>query len=531
MAGILIDTIPLVNLTLEESKDPAKKGKVIIRGEFARSDKATENKRFYRRHLWDREINRLGEAMKARRAFGELDHPADGRTKLQRVSHLLTGLKVEGNSVIGETEILDTPNGRIMKTLAEAGAQVGVSSRGFGSTKTNGEGMEEVQEDFRLDTFDFVADPATKTAYPSVFYEELQRIPEDDMGLTLDDLKSNYPGLVEELARESVVGIEARVEDRLKDRFAGQLRRQLEQINEAAEDRVRSEMLSDPEVASAVQIVERIASMVHSFGSPIAHQQEVDEKDAEIKRLKDDIAERELEVEAAKAEGTELGKLAKESAYRLHMERKLASESAREAIIKIIGDVMQYETTEALDARIDAVSSELSSAKDDSIGEEDEAKEALAKKMQELEARLEKAEESAKGSATQVAEANARTRQAIEIAEQAQVEGFVDGVTASHPDGDKLRSLCEDAGSVEEAQRIVEGFEAPKPHRTHDEDEAQRIRARVAQGKERSQEEDTFGGQGTSRNNGQSGDPLKAIGLELNEAEFDELAGTKGLNS
>ena len=184
MAGILIDTIPLT-FTLEESKDPAKKGKVIARGEFARSDRATENKRFYHEHLWKREIGRLAEAMRDRRNFGELDHPADGRTKLQRVSHLLTNLKVEGNSVVGEAEVLDTPNGRILKTIMEADAKVGVSSRGYGSTKTNAEGLEEVQEDFRLDTFDFVADPATKTAYPQVFHEERQRIPEDDMGMTM----------------------------------------------------------------------------------------------------------------------------------------------------------------------------------------------------------------------------------------------------------------------------------------------------------------------------------------------------------
>ena len=59
MAAILIDTIPFVNLSMTESSDPAKKGKMIVRGEFARSDKATENKRLYREHLWRREIGRL----------------------------------------------------------------------------------------------------------------------------------------------------------------------------------------------------------------------------------------------------------------------------------------------------------------------------------------------------------------------------------------------------------------------------------------------------------------------------------------
>ena len=471
--------------------------------------------------------------MQKRRAFGELDHPADGRTKLTRVSHLLTGLKVEGNSIVGEAEILDTPNGRILRTLAEAGAQVGVSSRGFGSTKTNAEGNEEVQEDFRLDTFDFVADPATKTAYPQVFHEERQRIPEDDMGLTMEDLRRSSPGLVEEMTRAAVTDVEARVESRLKDRFAAELRRQVEQISEAAEVRVRSELQSDPGVAGARQILERIASMVYSFGSPIAQQQEMEEKDNEIKRLRDQLAERELEVQAAKAEGKQLGLLAKEAAYRLHMERKLVGMKARDAIVKLIGDVMQYESTDALDSRIEAVGKELASAKDEHIGEDDQAKDELLGKIRELELRVEKAEERSTKATEHVKEANERTMKAIEVAERAQVEGFVRGIAAGHPDGDALRSLCESAGSVEEAERIVVGFRARSASRTIDEDEAQRIRARVAKGKERSLEEDTFGGKARNRgkDNGKPRGPLGDIGLDLTEAEFDELAGTKGLTS
>lgn len=534
MAAILIDTIPFVSLTLTESADSAKKGKMIVRGEFARSDKATENKRLYREHLWRREIGRLGEAMQNRRAFGELDHPADGRTKLQRVSHLLTSLKVEGNSIEGEAEILDTPNGRILRTLAEAGAQVGVSSRGFGSTKTTPEGVEEVQEDFRLDTFDFVADPATKTAYPKVFHEELQRIPEEDMGLTMDDLRRNYPGLVEEMTRGAVLDVESRVESRLKDRFAAELRRQVEQISEAAEIRVRSELRSDPDVAGAKQILERIASMVYSFGSPVEQQQEMEGKDNEIKRLKDQLAERELEIQAAKAEGKQLGLLAKEAAYRLHMERKLTGMKARDAIVKLIGDVMQYESTDVLDSRIEAVSKELAQAKDEHIGEEGEAKDVLLGRIQELESRVEKAEERSSEATEKVREANERTRKAIEIAEKAQVEGFVNGIAEGHADGDTLRSLCESADSVEEARRIVARFGARKVSRTIDEDEAQRIRARVSKGKERSLEEDTFGGHQArtrGKDNGRPRGLLGDIGLDLTETEFDELAGTKGLTS
>ena len=303
---LLIDSMPIGSgtgqtWTLEESKSG--KGKVIARGEFARSDRPTENKRLYPKELWIREAEKLSESMKSRGVFGEADHPGDGRTKLVRVSHVLTGLKVVGDQVIGEAEILDTPNGRILKAIMEAGCKVGVSSRGFGSTKSVGNGIEEVQEDFSLDTFDFVADPATKTAYPEIFAEERARIAEDGM-LTIEELRKNYPGLIAEVkaavlkeetddvARAMVLS-EERVTSRLKETFADQLLRATEQIREDAMKAARSELLSDPSVAKAKTIVERIAMLVSPFGggSPAAAEQ-VQAKDDEISRLKTELANR-----------------------------------------------------------------------------------------------------------------------------------------------------------------------------------------------------------------------------------------------
>lgn len=531
MAALLIETMPLV-FSLEESSEKGKLGKVIARGPYARSDKATENKRLYRKHLWDREIGRLNENMAARRCFGELDHPADGRTKLQRVSHLLVGLKVDGHNVVGESEILDTPNGRILKTIMEAGAQVGVSSRGYGSTKTLPDGTEEVQEDFKLDTFDFVADPATRTAYPQVFHEELQRIPEGDMGLTVEELKKSYPGLVEEMVKDVLAEAESRVEGRLKEQFAGELRRKLEQIDEAVEERIRSEYLSDPEVAGAKQILERIASMVASFANPVVHQQELAGKDEKITKLEGDLAERELEVQKAQKEHDEMAKIAKEAAYRLHMERKVAGDPARDAIVKLIGDMAQYESTEALDERIEVLQKELSQAKDEHIGEEDDAKSELADKLNSLESRVDAAEQRAKDAEGKLKEANERTRQALDIAENVQVESYVQGIVEAHDYGDEIRELCEGAESISQVNRIIESFHrrSRPTGRTRDEDEAERIRARIGRGKQRSLEEDTFGVSPRNKpGNGQHGATLDDFGLT--EDEFDELSGQGNLTS
>jgi len=523
MAALLIDTIPLA-FQLEESKEKGKLGKVVARGPYARSDKATENKRLYRKHLWEREIGRLRENMANRRCFGELDHPADGRTKLQRVSHLLTGLNVEGNEVIGESEILDTPNGRILKTIMEAKAQVGVSSRGYGSTKTLADGTEEVQEDFKLDTFDFVADPATRSAYPQVFHEERERIPEgDDAMLTIEDMQKNYPGLVDEMTKKALVEAEARVETRMKEKFSGELRRKLEQIDEAVEERVRSEYLSDPEVAGAKQILERIASMVTSFVNPVAHQQEITDRDERISKLESDLAERELEVQKTQKEHDEMAVIAKEAAYRLHMERKIGSHSSRDAIVKLIGKMDQYDSTEALDERIEVLQKELSSAHDDKIDEEEDTKSDLLDKISSLEDKLEAAQKKTK-------EANNRTRQAIDVAEAVQLEAYLDGVVKSHPYGADIGQLCEGVGSIDEVNRIMRSYRRNENVRVMDEDESDRIRARVGRGKQRSLEEDTFGRSRRNKSgNGQHGATLDDFGLT--ESEFDELSGTGHLTS
>src|SRR5687768_11210855 len=139
---LLVDSIP-IQLQIVESGDSSK---LVVRGEYARGDRATANKRFYKTTLWERESGRLGPAIAERKVFGELDHPADGRTSLSRCSHLITKLSVEDGVVIGEAEILDTQRGRDLQALLKSGAKVGVSSRGYGSTVTNDKGEEVVQE-------------------------------------------------------------------------------------------------------------------------------------------------------------------------------------------------------------------------------------------------------------------------------------------------------------------------------------------------------------------------------------------------
>lgn len=135
-------------------------------GKFAQADIPTSNKRIYSRNLWERELKKLERKIQEGKVYGELDHPSDGRTKLQRAAVLITGLNIdEQGQIIGRLKILDTSMGKELKAIVDGGGAIGISSRGYGSVRMNEDGYNVVQDDFNLMTFDPVADPAEESAY------------------------------------------------------------------------------------------------------------------------------------------------------------------------------------------------------------------------------------------------------------------------------------------------------------------------------------------------------------------------------
>lgn len=150
-----------------------KKGN-IVSGIFQKADVRNVNGRLYKYALWEKILNRpdIKAAIKERRMLGELGHPDCVETTAVNVSHIVTKLELLPNgNVYGEAEILDTPSGRILKTLYEAGVKMGISSRGFLPEGSNlyPEGKDMVvPDDYELVTFDFVIDPSTPGANPTV---------------------------------------------------------------------------------------------------------------------------------------------------------------------------------------------------------------------------------------------------------------------------------------------------------------------------------------------------------------------------
>tara|TARA_Y100000004_G_scaffold47909_2_gene52743 strand:- start:1712 stop:2359 length:648 start_codon:yes stop_codon:yes gene_type:complete len=148
----------------EEGKDGQKNYK--IRGIFMQAEQMNRNKRTYPLPVLENEVKRYNkEYVTKNRAFGELGHPDGPTVNLDRVSHMITNLTKEGNDFIGEAKILGTPNGKIVRELINAGATLGVSSRGMGSLTPSKNG-NVVGNDFYLSTAaDIVADPSAPNAF------------------------------------------------------------------------------------------------------------------------------------------------------------------------------------------------------------------------------------------------------------------------------------------------------------------------------------------------------------------------------
>ena len=143
------------------------KGKDMkIKGVFMQAETKNRNGRVYPLDVLQKEVNRYNkELVETKRAFGELGHPEGPTVNLDRVSHMIEELVPEGKDIIGKAKILDTPNGKIVKELLNAGAKLGVSSRGMGTLEKRGQ-TNYVKDDFYLATAgDIVADPSAPKAF------------------------------------------------------------------------------------------------------------------------------------------------------------------------------------------------------------------------------------------------------------------------------------------------------------------------------------------------------------------------------
>jgi hypothetical protein len=157
------------NLVIE-SKESASGGKdLYMKGIFIQGAQQNHNGRVYPVN----EISRAVESIKSRleqgySVLGEADHPDDLQVNIDRVSHMITDMWMEGENGFGKLKLIPTPMGNIIKTLLESGVKLGVSSRGSGNVTESGK-----VSDFEIVTVDVVAQPSAPDAYPTAIYERV----------------------------------------------------------------------------------------------------------------------------------------------------------------------------------------------------------------------------------------------------------------------------------------------------------------------------------------------------------------------
>ena len=166
-----MDTVKLFTESVEEvqyiTEDKEGGGKNYkIKGIFLQADIKNRNGRVYPMEVLEKEVNRYNKKfINENRAYGELGHPEGPTVNLERVSHMVTELYPDGKNFIGEAKIMETPMGKIVKSLMNEGGKLGVSSRGMGSLDQKN-GANYVRDDFYLATAaDIVADPSAPNAF------------------------------------------------------------------------------------------------------------------------------------------------------------------------------------------------------------------------------------------------------------------------------------------------------------------------------------------------------------------------------
>lgn len=164
MKQVLIETQYFTAKPLKLVEGTVPTSNPLVEGILATCEVKNGNGRYYSRDLWEREIDKYMESVRANRALGELDHPDSSIINLKNVSHNIKKIWWDGDHVMGAIELLPTPSGNILKALFENKIPVGVSSRGMGSLKQMGDLME-VQDDFELLCWDFVSTPSNPGSY------------------------------------------------------------------------------------------------------------------------------------------------------------------------------------------------------------------------------------------------------------------------------------------------------------------------------------------------------------------------------
>ena len=152
------------DLLTEAEKKFVAEGGMMLTGKLQEGGVVNGNQRMYPPQVIMREVKNYEKLVSENRALGELDPPENNIISLEKVSHRVTAIWMEGNVAMGKVQVLNTPAGKILQELVNGGCKMGISSRGMGSVREE-KGTTIVEDDFQLICFDFVSEPSTPGAF------------------------------------------------------------------------------------------------------------------------------------------------------------------------------------------------------------------------------------------------------------------------------------------------------------------------------------------------------------------------------
>ena len=196
----LVEKVELIT-----ERDKSGKKSLFIEGVFLQANIKNRNGRIYPIDVMEKEVSRYNEEVVSKnRAFGELGHPSGPTINLDRVSHIITELRKDGNNFIGKARIADTPMGQIARGIMESGGQLGVSSRAMGSLKEQN-GIMVVQNDLKISTAaDIVADPSAPDAFVNGIMEGVEWIFDPIKETWLEEKVNNLTKQIHKMSKKQL---------------------------------------------------------------------------------------------------------------------------------------------------------------------------------------------------------------------------------------------------------------------------------------------------------------------------------------
>ena len=196
-------TFDRANMVVESIKEEGDLKTLYMKGIFIQGGVRNANERVYPIDEIEKAVDTLNKQItEGNSVLGEVDHPDDLKINLDRVSHMITSMWMDGPNGFGKLKILPTPMGQLVRTMLESGVKLGVSSRGSGNVND----MNGQVSDFEIITVDIVAQPSAPNAYPKAIYESLLNMKHGHQVLTnLKGTNINKDTKVQKYLQEQVV--------------------------------------------------------------------------------------------------------------------------------------------------------------------------------------------------------------------------------------------------------------------------------------------------------------------------------------